>query len=186
MGSSSPPTVIRAPGRLVMAPTDLSIAFPYGGTELGSVRMVTWQKYAVDFALTAEEFGFEPVEFNQAGEVYGLGAFMRGVDDDVVGSLFPNTSTGATSQHKVVTWPGANRAGSWRSAAGVKLLFAPYNTRDVDAIIMYRAVPMVEASARVPLEWVEEYGFPAVFAGIRDASGNGGQKCRLSDMTVSP
>lgn len=186
MGLSATPTVIRSPGRLVINPTDLTAAFPYGGTELGSVRQVTHLRFGADYALTAEEFGFEPVEYNQHGEIHGVSAFCRGFDDDVISALFPNTAAGTTSQHQVVTWPGTNRAGTWRSAVGVKLLFAPFNPIDVDAIILYRGIPMDEDSARTPLAWQEEYGFPVTFMGIRDASGNGGQMGRLADLTVSP
>lgn len=185
MTLSATPTLIRAPGRLVISPTDLTAAFPYGGTELGSVRQVTWTRFSVDFAIIAEEFGM-PVEYNQAGEAWGISAFMRGQDDDFVSTLFPNASAGTVSQHQGYTWPGTNKAGSWRSADGVKLLFAPFNTTDVNAIILYRGIPLQEDAARMALDWGDEFGVPVVFMGILDTGGNGGQWRRLKDITVSP
>ncbi len=133
MASTDLPSVLQVPGRLVVAPTNLSAAYPYGGTELGAVHRIAVRRVAASFDVMATEYGGAVVETIQGGENWALAATLRQYDDDAVSTVFPNTALGTTTKRRAVKhWADAAspvRPGSLVSSRAVKLLFAPY---DVD------------------------------------------------------
>lgn len=186
--------VLRAPGRLAYGCTNLALAWPHGGTGLGNVRGIVLRYARTDFRVTAEEFGFEPVEVIQGGESWSVGAVLRDADDDAYSKLFPNTAAGTTTQHKVVTAPGSVRAGALGSARGVVLVFTPEGATHAKAaatpdvavpfVVLYRAIPMVEESAEVALTRSADVALPAIFVGIRDSSDRMLAMGRRADLTL--
>jgi hypothetical protein len=178
-------SVLRAPGRLCYSPTDLSTAWPHGGTGLGAVRGVTVRPFLSQFPVTAEERGGEPVEFLRPGEWWGLSAFLRGWDPDAVGRIFPNTVTGTVTQHPGVEIPGSSvRAGHRVSDNAVKVLFTPDNTDDVPAVLFYAAVPALDAQAELYFGREQELGMPVIFYGLRDSSERIVNIKRLKDLSL--
>jgi hypothetical protein len=176
--------LLRAPGRLVAGPSSLSGSFPYGGTALGASRAVILKSYGAYYPVTAAELGGEPVEYLERGEIWGCQAFMRGADDDALAALFPNTAAGATTQHKVVSGPGTNKAGFRVSARSVVLLFVPDDITRAPAWILYRACPMPAEPTDIQQSAKEEYGFDARFMGIRDTSSRVIAIGRLEDLSL--
>lgn len=180
MAADDARTVLRVPGRLSYGCTDLTAAWPHGGTGLGATRALVLAHTGSSYPVTAEAFGGEPVEYLESGELWGMGCFLRGYDYDALGVLFPNTATGTTSQERVVSAPGSVKAGSWASARSVKLVFTPEGSTHAAAadtpdapgpfVILYRAIPMLRESFELALERRQEFQFPALFQGIRDAS----------------
>jgi hypothetical protein len=76
MASGNVSRVLRAPGRLVVKPTDLSTEFPYGGIEVGKTRMVvlTSFKNFVQGSVTGHSLLREP-----GNRVAGASALSRAV-----------------------------------------------------------------------------------------------------------
>ena len=181
MAADDPRMVRRIPGRLAFGCTDLTTAWPHGGTGLGSAFGATLTRFGGSYPVTIEAFGGEPVEYLEAGEVWGIGATLRTFNDDAVDTLFPNTAAGTMSDRQVVSAPGSVRAGNWMSARAVLLVFTPEGAThaksdtapDVDApfVVLYNAIPLIDESAELALEQDVLFGIPCLFAGIRDSSG---------------
>lgn len=173
--------VLRVPGRLAYGCTDLSLAWPHGGTGLGSIRQVAWVSRAVPYPVTLEAMGGEPVEYIEPGIDCWLACTLRTNDDDPISKVFRNTAAGTSSQRRVVTEPGTVRAGNWMSGRAVSpLVFTPdgslhalsRSTPDADApfIILYRAIPMLREDLEIPLERTDEWAIQTTWRGIRDGS----------------
>ncbi len=178
--------ILRVPGRLAFGISTPSDDWPHGGTGLGSTRGITLKHFGADFPVTAEEFGGEPVEVLQRAEAWGLACVLRTFDNDAVNTVFPNTSVGATTQHRKIVIPGTRKAGRRRSDNAVVLAFTPDNERDAPMILLYNAVPMLEETAALNFNREEDVGIPVVFMGIRNSAGLIMEVGRKHDLTVPP
>ena len=165
MATPNPNQILRAPGRLVINPTDLGAAFPYGGTALGIVKAIAIRPGAKYQRITAEEYGGEVVEMVGNGEAWTLAAILRDFDHDAVAKLFGTVSAG-----NVVTYPGSVRAGRLMSDLAVKLLFAPNNPAVAPACLFYRALPLLEDAAAMSMSRAAEFGVSMVFVALRNGS----------------
>ncbi len=175
MATPNPRDVLRVPGRLSASPTDLTTAYPHGGTALGVVKHIVFRpnaQYVEGMIVTAEEYGGEMVEALQGPEGAVLGAVLSSWDDDAVAQIFPNSATGATTGNVFTTAPGSNRAGSLLSGRAVPIMFTPLDEENLPSLILYRAVPSIEESAALSLTLGDEFGLGLIFAGIRNTSGN--------------
>lgn len=180
MATGSVASVFRTPGRLVIGPTDLSLAFPYGGTSLGIVSALAvrerWQREPIPY----EEFGGSPGEVIEGTHDVIVTCELRQRDDDVLTTLYPRTTTGASGE-KVVRVPYGHRAGSLASRRSVVLLFA---SRDVThgSWLLHRALPLLAEDAEHRQEVKREHVLYASFYGIRDASSRIMTRGRLEDL----
>ncbi len=165
---------LQVPGRLVINPTDLTAAYPYGGTELGAVHQIAVRRTAGSFDVMASEYGGAVVETIQGGENWALAAYLRGFDNDAISTVFPNTATGTTTKRRGVKhWMDAAspvRPGSLGSARSVKLLFAPYDVDRCRAVYFFRALPRVEETWEMALSVDTRVEVPVVFVAIPNAS----------------
>ena len=59
MASGNVSKVLRAPGRLVIKPTDLSVEFPYGGIEVGKTKLVVLTSFNTSVRIEGEGLGNE-------------------------------------------------------------------------------------------------------------------------------
>lgn len=183
--------ILRVPGRLYISPTNLGIVAPYGGTELGAVRQVALRLRRNAFRVEAEEFD-ETVELIYgAMKVVGLAVNLRqALDPTAIATIFPSTSTGASTGSKVIDIPGTGaqaRAGSLGSAAAVKLLFAADDAANHPSIILYSAMPAFEENeVEIMSTILSERGLPVVFIPKRDASSppRVGKIGKLADLAV--
>jgi len=182
VAAGNPNTVLRAPGRLSINPNDLSAAYPHGGTALGVVASAFANPNFTTEPVFAEEFA-EAVDVVYLGQSWVFGARLRNVQDgDVLGTMFPNTSAGGSGT-KIIDHPGTVGPGTLLSSRSVILLFTP---RDVtsDALLIYRALPLVEATARLAFSALEELAFPVIFRAIRNTSGKSIALGKLGDLTL--
>lgn len=126
---------------------------------------------------TAEEWGGAFADALELGEDMRMAGVLRGMDPDALGKLFANTGTGATSAGRVVNIQAAGtiRAGAWGSDREFKLLFAPDDTARGQFIVIYKAIPMLDAAAKLALRLDQELGVAFVFAG-RPATETGSKK----------
>ena len=184
MATADSSNLIYVPGRLVKPPTDLSAAFPYGGTALGSAAEIIFQPNLETHEIRAEEFGGEIIERLYGTETALLGALMRGYDDDALAAIFQDTAAGGKTGARVVSFPGSTRAGSLGSALSFKLFFAPLDEEHHPALLIYKAIPLIEASARLRFSAGEEWGYPVMFQGIRDGSSRVYAMGRMEDLTL--
>lgn len=193
MGAPSAASIRRVPGRLAFGCTDITLAYPHGGTALGEVRDVIFRRFTRDFPVTAEDKGGQPVGYLATGNVWGCVAFMRGFDDDVI-ELLRGGSEGTTTQRAQYDANTTYRAGYDLTADAVKLVFTPEGAAhaksasvpDADAPcwVLWNAVPLLDETADFLLQRDEELGVPLLFMGTEDGSGRTLSVRRRADLTL--
>jgi hypothetical protein len=166
----NPRDILRSPGRLSYGATSLATAYPHGGTALGIVRAIAAAPNERFVDVIAEEYGGETVERLFMGQSWTISAILRSFDPAALALVAPNSTTGTVSQERIVTEPGTVRAGHPRATAGVKLVFSP-DAPDAPYLVLYRAIPSIEASATLQFGRSVETELAIVFTGARDASG---------------
>lgn len=177
---------LRAPGRLVVNPTDLTRAFPYGGTEVGKTRLVVLQTLGVLFPIKSEGLGGEPTDVLEGPPQYVFSCFLRGWDDDAVRLFFrDNYVQGAVTGHSLMREPGLRRSGSSALGRAVALLYVPDNPEDAPAALVYRAVTDWADGAELAFQRGEELGIPLVGQCIRGATGKIVEVGRLADLSLT-
>lgn len=176
------------PGRLSYGPTSnatLLQPYPHGGTGLGVKRAATADPNQTYGIIKAEEYGGERVEvIDTGGEGWTLAAILRGYDDQAVSLLFPNVAAGSVSQHSVITAPGTNKPGRLLAASGIVLVFTPDAPDHHPMIVFHRAVPMLDAQAKMALAWNSPFEIAVVFAALRNASGKAVSVGYRQDITL--
>lgn len=184
MGSPDPRSVMRVVGALCANPTDLTVAFPHGGTALGLVTDVVFKPNLRRQELRAEEFGNETVDVIINSETVILGVRVRGQDRDMWDLLWEDPVTGSATGERVAEYPGATRTGNLASARSAKILYSPRNTEGHPALLLYRATLLLDEVQDIALTGKREMTIPALFHGIRDTSGRVYAMGRLEDLTL--
>lgn len=153
-----------ATGRLVLNPSNLSLSFPYGGTALGLVANVALMPIERRFLNTAEEYGGMVVEEYDMGRDWLMSCSVRGFDAALLNFMFPNVTSGGVTETLT-----QNRGAAMSARSGV-LLFAPRDSTHY-GFILYRALPRVKESGRMPFSVHERTSFAAIFRAIPDSAG---------------
>jgi len=153
-----------ATGRLVWNPSNLSSAFPHGGTALGLASEVRLTPIQRSFVATAEEYGGATVEEYDMGRDWVLSCLVRGFDADMLAVVFPSVSTG------VVTEALAQSKGAALSARSGVLVLSPRDPTHY-GFVLRRALPRVRESARIPFSLHERASFAAIFRAIPSSGG---------------
>lgn len=186
MASPSTKNVLRIPSRLAWNPTNLSTAYPHGGTALGLARAIAWKPGIHARPITAEEWGGITVEAVYAGSTVLLSAVLREWDRDAISTIFLDSAAGGTTARRVARGRETTesyRAGtSLASKAGV-LLVSPESSQH-PAIILYRAIPIPDVAAEIRMALSEEFGFPVLFHGTPNGSGDTHRIGLLSDLSL--
>lgn len=184
MASPDVTRVINAPGRVCYGPTDLSTAFPHGGTAIGTTRAGKIRHFGAYHPIRDEAFGIEVRSTVWCGENLALAMILREPDDEAMALLFPNTSTGTVSQHKVVASPGSNRPGLLLAEKAVVLFFSPDDTERVPAVILYKAEPRFEETTEYDLALDKRLETVVVFTATRDSSDRIWKRGMLKDLSL--
>jgi hypothetical protein len=163
--------LLRVPGRLILNPTSMTAAAPYGGTYLGVLRdhEVRWNMKAKIVA--AEEWGGVASEVIYTGEALVLAALLRDYDATALGLIFPNVAAGSRSGESVVsqTVDAGTRAGTRREAH--KLLFAPLAEDVMPFVYLPAARAILDSTAKLNLGLDQEAGIGAVWYAVPDDTG---------------
>lgn len=172
-------------GFLCIDPTDLTAAFPHGGTAIGTVRDEEFRPGPQERAIFAEEYGVN-IEVYHAGWDPVFLCVLRDYDDDAVSAIWPDVTTTGLSRPGLQARVSANdfRAGKRMSDLAVKLLFSP---RALDAhkfIVLYKAIPIVQPDASILLNLGDEIGTGVMFRGIPDATGRLFQERFRADLDL--
>lgn len=185
MAAGSISRVIRAPGRLVVGPTDLAAAYPYGGTEVGKTKFVSVQPVRGLFRVESEGLG-DATDILESSLRYVFAAFVRGWDDDAVAQFFSGAySAGSTSGHATFMEPGST-PGASALGRGIIILYVPDDIIHVPSVLVYRAVIDWSEAAEIPLQRGEEFGLPVAAECLRDANSRIIQIGMFADLTLTP
>ena len=164
--------VIRAPGRLVVGPSDLSADYPYGGVEVGKTKLCVVHPVGRSFRIESEGLGGTS-DILEGPSEHVFSCFLRGWDDNAIEQLLSaNFVAGTTSQHATYVAPGAVVAGSSAFDRAVVMLFVPDDPVHVPAIIIYRGIPFLPDDARVAFDRQDELGIPIAVDCVRSAAGS--------------
>lgn len=173
MASKNVRNILRVPGRLVKSPTSLATAFPHGGTELGVVRDMVFKPGIKTTEIVAEEFGSTPIQSTYVGERAVFACVLRSYDNDMLSTVFPNTSAGSSTGDQIVNADvnTGNRAGYNWSGSACALLFSPKAVDRHPHILIYNAHPLVEETAALQMSIGEEFGLAVMFLAVPDSTG---------------
>jgi hypothetical protein len=167
----------------VKDPTDLSAAYPYGGTELGQVTDEAFRYGATHRTIEAEEWGNQVVEVVHGGTSCVFACHLRGFDDDAISAMFLDTAATTPSlnrAHRLRTTQG--RAGTLMSANSMILLFVPKARIRHHAILMWNAAPVLSAETALALHMSSEVTIPVMWYGLPDATGRVAEVRKFVDM----
>jgi hypothetical protein len=177
--------VIRAPGRLVVAPTNLGVAYPYGGVEVGKTRLVVVRVLGTNVRVESEGLG-EATDVLERQNHFVFSCFLRGWDDDAIEQLWPdNFTVGAATGHAVFDAPGRSVPGASMLDRAKVLLYVPDNVAEVPAVLIYRGVPDWSDSAEMAFQRGDELGLPLAVECLRSASGRILKIGRLADLSLT-
>jgi hypothetical protein len=175
--------VIRAPGRIVVNPTDAFATgtFPYGGAEIGKTNLCVLHPQGTAFRVRYESLG-EIGDVLNASNTYLFSCFLRGWDDDAVRLMLAGGhETGMSSQHAVYAVP---REVPGTSALGraVIIAYVPDDPIHVPGVLIYRGVPDWSDGAQLAFQRGTELGIPLVVECLRNQAGSVLRVGRLVDL----
>lgn len=186
MAAGNATRVLRAPGRLVVDPSDLSLDYPYGGTEVGKTRLVVLSSFGTSVPVTSEGLGGEASDILERTNAYIFTCFLRGWDDDAVEKFFAtNFVQGAVSGHAVFREPGLRTAGASALDRAVALLYVPDDAVNNPAALMYRGVSDWTDGADLAFQRKEELGIPLAVDLLRGPTGKILEVGRLVDLSLT-
>lgn len=165
--------MLRVPGRFSISPTNLSTAYPHGGTALGTTTGVDIALGQIHAPITAEEFGGQQVDAVYAGEQPRVYAYLQEFDPDALAVLFPCYAAGTTGGPTLLCDVNSSvRAGSRLGDLARVLVFTP-DSPDGPApwLLGRRAVPMIEETIRIAQRGNQTWGVPVVWMLTPDTSG---------------
>lgn len=177
--------MLRAPGQLVVNPTNLGLAFPHGGTRVGSVRLVALTVAGQGFRVESEALG-EATDVLEGPNRYVFACFLRGWDDDAVRLfLADNYRQGAVSGHAVFSEPGDSVPGSSALGRAARILYVPDDPVHAPALLIHRGVPDWSDNAEVAWRRRDELGIPLAVECIRSAAGKIVEIGMIADLTLT-
>jgi hypothetical protein len=179
--------ISKIPGKLCVNPTDLSTAFPHGGTGLGVVRNIVFRPEFKYTDIRAEEFGGERVESIATSRGCILTATLQSFDSEALREMFWNTEEGTVSGKRGVREYAAasNRAGFLLSSRSVVLLFSPDDTDRAPMLLIRRALPQPQESMEGTLNLNSDIAMALAWVGIRDTSGRFYEWKYRKDITLA-
>lgn len=168
--------LLYAPGRLSFGPTNVTTAYPHGGTALGLVKGVSvllGPEYDSARDILASERGNQVADNVRGPTKAVMSGFLHSYDSDLIQRLFPNTSVvvvaGGTG-HRLVQEPGAVRPGQRMSDVAVDLVYTPDDVDHVPMVRINNAMPFLDASPALQLALDIEWALAFTFVGIMDSN----------------
>ena len=187
MSAATAMQAMRVPGALAVGPTNLSLAFPHGGTALGLVRGVVVKRRELRFDVIAEEYGSAVVDALYMGEEWSVVFELRGWDSDAINALFPNTTLPTVSGERTIQFPSTTKAsGALLGATAAKVIFTPEDPTRHRAVYFRSAIPMLAEEVEMQHARAEELSIVAGFRALRDgsAANSSVQVALVEDMTL--
>lgn len=184
MAAGAAARILRAPGRLVVGPTNLAVAYPHGGTEIGLVRRVVVQTLGAGFRIESELLG-AATDVLESSQRYVMACLLRGWDDDAIRLLLADHyDAGAVSGHAVLTVPNRQQPGSSSLGRAKTLLYVPDDPVNAPALLIDRGIPEWSEGAELAFTRGDELGIPLAVECMRSEAGRILQIGRLVDLTL--
>ncbi len=186
MAAGNVARILRGPGRLVIGPTNLSNAYPYGGTEVGKTTLCALQSFGTPFRVESEGLG-EAIDILEGNKRFVFGCFLRGWDDDAVDKFnsSSNYSAGGTTQHAVLKEPGSKVPGETAIGRAVILLYVPDDLIHVPALLIYRGIATWPEGEDIKFQRGAELGIALTVDCLRDGNNLIYSMGRFADLSLT-
>ena len=180
MAAPNPAKAYLNSGRLAYNCTDLSTAYPHGGTALGLFGNVILRPPHGKTLLMEEETGAPSAVLWRGGTLM-LAGICKGWDNDALGVIWPNTTTGSSGD-KVIQWPGSTVVPGVALTPLTNVVFSPVNP-DYPAIVLIKPVAVPDIDLQVKLSAYRYMDVPCVFIATTAGSSYGSMGL-LDDLTL--
>ena len=184
MAATSGNSAIRVGGQLYHTPTSLSMGVTGYGTALGPVYRVQFDPNVKTVVQTLEESG-RVHKVRYCRQRPRLGFSMESFDADALALLFPSLMTGGLKGPQLQDKTGFGTYGPGGEVTPVKLLFVAERAEH-PSLILYRAYPLVEETARILLMSVYQLALPLLFECGANANNWVYQWNKLSELSLDP
>ena len=184
MAATDPSVSLLVTGQLAYGCTDLSTAWPHGGTGLGLVGHCFFAPPAGVVRLPGGESNTsEKVLYVGGDAVFGcrVEGWSDLTTDGVLNAIFPNSVE--KNSHDVLDWPGSDLAPGQAIATITKLVFTPRHSGH-PALLLYVVSPLVEETAELRFSSYRSLKVPMLFVAHPDGTGRVAQMGRLADLTL--
>ena len=186
MAAGNAARVLRAPGRLVVNPTDLTLNYPYGGTEVGKTKLAVLMSFGTSVRIPSEGLGGDASDILERSNLWVFACFARGWDDEAIEKFFStNYAQGTATGHAVFREPGIRGPGASAIGRAVQLLYVPDDPTSAPAMVAYRAVADWTDGAEIAFQRQEELGIPLTIELMRGATGKIVEVGRLDDLSLT-
>lgn len=176
---------VRASGRLVIDPDDLSAAFPHGGTEVGRTRGIVIQSHGEPYLIESEGLG-RASDMLEPSKRHTFACMLRGWDDDAIDLLLNDGDTvGSVSGHRVYSVPGSQTPGGTALGRAKILLYVPDDLVNVPAVLVYSGIPLWAPGEEIPFQRGEETVIPLGVECFPDSNDNTLAIGRLVDLSLT-
>ena len=176
--------IIHAPGRIVIDPTNLSNAYPHGGTEIGKSNACPLTRIGQPFRVESEALG-EATDILEGNNHYVFNCFLRGWDDDAVEQMLVGGYTvGGTTRHATFNAP-KNVPGASSTGRSVILLYVPDDLIHSQAILIYNGIPDWTEGSEIAFQRGDELGLPLTVDCLRDSNDNMVTVGRYADLSLT-
>lgn len=171
-------------GRLCVDPTDLSEAFPHGGTALGICQEKALRWGPITRRVRDEASG-QVLDDHYVGQTVYLGCYLRGYDLDTLKLLHPNYRDVDGTERIVLEGPAYSQLGG--AIPKKKLLFSPFDAANHPGFIFYAAGLRMEESAELAAAVDSEMETAFVVQAYKPASGLKAYEFGLlGDLNLNP
>ena len=178
--------MLRAPGRLVINPSNLELNYPHGGVEVGLTRLVVLQSMGAPYRVECEGLGGEASDVLEHASHFVFSCFLRGWDDSAVERFFANHfAQGDTSGHAVMQEPGNRLGGASALGRALSLLYVPDDPIHNPSLMICRGVADWGEGAEIAFQRQAELGIPLTVECVRGATGKILEVGRLADLSLT-
>ncbi len=173
---------LRLPARVCAVPTDLGIAFPHGGTDLGEVANIAALPRMRFLEITQEARGGEVTEAVGGGEAPVVGMNLRGFNNEMISRTMRETFVGGSGTRGIRY--KTTQGGDLRTSDAFKLLISPRDTAKHPGLILYAAAAVYDQVAEIPFGTDRETGVRMLFLCFRDNTNGIYELQKLAEMTL--
>ena len=185
MATGTSSRTIRAPGSLIVNPTDLSSAFPFGGVEVGKTKACVLQSFVTPQRIDSEGLG-DTADILEGPQIWVFSCFLRGWDDDALQTFFSKQyALGTGSSHGVIQIPGNVTPGESALSRGIVVLYVPDNLVAAPAVLIHKGIPDWSDGAEMAWQRQEELGIPLAIECVRSSSNRILTIGRIPDLVIS-
>lgn len=179
-------TILRAPGRIVINPTNMAADPPFGGVFAGRAMDVALVESGGPGRSIVSELLGETTEILEPNNATSFACFLRGWNDEAVEQFLANGyAEGDETRRAGYSSPGNRTPGQSALDRAVKLVFVADNPVDGISLLIHRFVPFWDAEAQLRWSRRDEFGIPLRGECLRGANGRIYDLKRLADLTLT-